>query len=243
MNQREEPDEELTPDEEAEYAELLAAYLPPDETAPDEVTDRLESRLAELVVERQREVPSSLRPGLAPHAAATRRRRFGAALLAAAAVTVGGFAVTTALTGQGGDDGSADSAVSADAGGQAEGAPEDGPAQAAPVPATLPRVRADHVEDDVRLLVDDGPRRQSGGLTADRQEADELTSSKDLPLDRDRRECLVPDLEEGETWLLVRYAGDPVVLVAQPGDAPPPRTARLLPCEGGAPILEVELTR
>lgn len=242
--------EELDTAEEAEYAELVAAYLPPaapEETVPDGVAARLDEALAGLVAERQRVVPPALRHGTTGDAAArARRRRLGGVLLAAAAVTVGGFAVGPALLdGQGGDAESADTAVSADAGGQAgdagdgAGDARDDGTEAAPVPASLPRVREDHLEEDVTRLVELGDVNETSGEVGGSR-ADEKDGV--LGYDRTAQNCALPRLDDDTTWMVVDYAGAPTVLVADPEDAPPPRMARLLPCDGGPALAEVDLS-
>ena len=255
-------DPELDAQQEAEYAELLAAYLPPAvpvETVPDGVSARLDQTLAELVVERQRDVPPALRPA-APGdpAARNRRRRLGGALLAAAAVTVGGFAVVPAwLAGQGGDAESADTAISADAGGGADDGADSGDddrardergdtlddgAVAAPVPASLPRVRTDYLEEDVVRLVEEGAVTETSGRAGSWADREEAERDGVLSYDLKAQTCTLPRLEDDATWLVVDYAGEPAVLVADPEDAPPPRTATLLPCEGGPALAEFDLS-
>lgn len=240
--------DELSEAEQAEYAELLAAHLPADpaaEALPADVARRLDDTLAELVVERRREVPSALGPGRPTGVAAARRRRLGAALLAAAAVTVGGFAVTAANLGNGGGDATENATSSAAAGSAEGGATEEGGAALqddadALVPATLPRVRKDRFEQDVRRLL--GVVDQRGGLATDRGDGDTAgrnqSRSQGDGLATAVQRCRVPEPEDDRTWMLVRYAGEAAVLVADPADAPPPRTARLLPCAGG-PLLAV----
>lgn len=243
----------LTPSEEAEYAALLAAHLPPatpEETLPAPVAARLDESLAALTAERRAGATS--RGPSAGAGAQLRRRRIGSALLVAAAVTVGGAVVLpTWMDGQGGDAESADSAATADLdAGAGAGASEDR-VEAAPLPASPPRVRRDHLEEDVTRLVREGDVTAVSGQTSSRTspEDDELDSGEagadkgaaDEGVELRDSACVLPPLDDGATWQVVRYAGDLAVLVADPEDAPPPRSATLLPCAGGPALAEVEL--
>lgn len=241
----------LTPTEEAEYAALLATHLPPavpEETLPAPVAARLDESLAALTAERRAGATS--RGPSAGAGAQLRRRRIGRALLVAAAVTVGGAVVLpTWMDGQGGDSESADSAVTADM--DAGAGPAEDRAEAAPVPASPPRVRADHLEEDVTRLVREGDVTAVSGQKSSRTspEDDELDSGEagadkgaaDEGVELRDSACVLPHLVDGATWQVVRYAGDLAVLVADPEDAPPPRSATLLPCAGGPALAEVEL--
>lgn len=245
MSEPDDGPEALSPDEEAEYAALLAEHLAPggaDEALPDEVAHRLDARLEELVSQRQAQV-------LPMRSAA--RRRVRAALLAAAAVTVGGLTIPAVLDGSlgGGEDaGDAASSVEDAGGGSADadaGAPEAADAEAlASLTEALPRIRRDHVAEDVVRVLETGRAaelamdRDAPAPTAD--EADGVTSTEDGRR-ASKAGCVVPDLDEGQTWQLVRYRGGPVVLVVDPEDGPAPRTATLLPCGGGPALVEVEV--
>ena len=160
-----------------------------------------------------------------------RRRRWPRALLAAAAVVAGGYGVGAALTGttMSGESESAvsadDSAGGSDAGGSdaagagdgqaMESAPErdavgrrpaEAPANGSSLRQGAPRLRSDHLAEDVVRLLDRSGREPA---------RDDATMSKRTMLGA-AAACLPPELGRDETWYLVRYDGLRAALVTAP---------------------------
>ena len=132
---------ELTPEQESAVRQLLAEARH-DEPIPTDVADRLDTVLAGLT----RDQPGA--PGVAPviDLAARRRRRNAAAVLAgAAAVIVAGFTMAQVIEVDSNDAG--DSATSADAGADRDGAAKDQQAERAPqaAPGDLSSTATDEV--------------------------------------------------------------------------------------------------
>jgi hypothetical protein len=212
---------DLTPEEEAELSRLLAAAGGPLATPP-EVVARLDDVLAGLVAERARGAGAATTGGVSSLAAQAerRRRRWPKALLAAAAVVAGGYGVGAALTGttMSGDAESAaggSTSSDSDAGGAGDrpapqGEPEAADSQLAEAPANAtalrdapPRLRSDHLaEDVVRVLDETGPAR-SGDTAVPKRVLVGAAAA-----------CLPSRLGPDESWYLVRYDGRRAALVA-----------------------------
>lgn len=177
-----------------------------------------------------------------------RRRRWPRTLLAAAAVVAGGYGVGAALTGttMSGDaesaaGGSASSA--SDAGGTEAGGPdpeaagdgqalererETADAQRAEAPANAtvlrdapPRLRPDHLAEDVARVLD-----ESGQVPAPT-----ASPAPNRPLVGAAAACSPAGLGPGETWYLVRYDGRRAALVTTSPD-PDVVRASILGCDG-----------
>lgn len=222
---------DLTPEEEAELSALLADAGGPVATPP-EVVARLDDVLAGLVAERdaiqETAVQQPRAGGPVSLEVERRRRQWPRALLAAAAVVAGGYGVGAALTGttMSGDSGavsaddsaggSPDAAESDASGGQAlESAPQrdaigrrpvQAPANGFALRQEAPRLRSDHLAEDVLRVLD-----RSGQEPA----PDDATVSKRALLGA-AATCLPPDLGRDETWYLVRYDGLRAALVTEP---------------------------
>jgi hypothetical protein len=243
---------DLTPEEEAEVARLVADAGGPVATPP-EVVSRLDDVLTGLVAERDAEpatpagtadVPVSLE-------AERRRRRWPKALLAAAAVVAGGYGVGAALTGttMSGDGESAVSADESAAGGSTtsgsdaggdgqamESGPErdaadsrrtvEAPANVSALRDQLPRLRSDHLAGDVVRVLDMSGKEPAG---------DEEPRAVPVPrraLVGGVAACLPSQLGPGDTWFLVRYDGRRAALVASRPDGGAVQ-ASVLGCDGG----------
>jgi hypothetical protein len=235
---------DLTPEEEAEFSRLLAEAGGPVPTPP-EVVARLDDVLAGLVAERSagagaRTAPVSLE-------AERRRRRWPQALLAAAAVVAGGYGLGAALTGTT-MSGDADSAISADesaaggssssgsdAGGDAGGdgqamesereAPEadlaDPPANSTALRGAPPRLRPDHLAEDVVRVLDGS--RQEPSAAASPAPSRALVGAA--------AGCSPAGLGPDETWYLVRYDGRRAALVETAPEGDTVR-ASVIGCDG-----------
>lgn len=225
---------DLTPEEEAELSALLADAGGPVATPP-EVVARLDDVLAGLVAERAAGSDTTEETGAGAPVSleAERRRRWPRALLAAAAVVAGGYGVGAALTGTtmsgdsessvSADESAGGSSSGSDAGGAGDGqagqamesAPERDavgrrPAQAPVNGSSLregaPRLRSDHLAEDVVRLLDRSGREPA---------RDEATVPRRTLLGA-AAACLPPRLARDETWYLVRYDGLRAALITEP---------------------------
>lgn len=227
-------------DPEQEAVRRLLGEVPPAGPVPDDVTARLDARLAELVAERETESPVAV-TGDDELAQARRRRRFRTVLVAAASVSVLGLGIGTVLDDLSGGAGSSESVTAADSGDSGDDSggstlregPEAAPGEGGG--AESPRVEADTAREPVRPEVRRSTLEADVTRIADQEAV--ISTDRDGDAARFLAPCDAPELRARDRAIPIRFEGDDATLVvrARPGGA---REAEIYACDGRGDPLE-----